>query len=153
MRYYFISFLVLLLVFLGSCQPSGQLQDWFSFFKDKTLTNLASESSSGVLTEEEKAQLFVLFLDMEETRNCAELVRLVESNEFLEEYEEEYKLKKGFLFDIFNGYTYEAIVFSGLNLNQELEQLARVISNTWKTKFSTTRINSVLADLTYCYPY
>ena len=138
---------------LVSCQPSPLLEDWFYFFKDQTLTELASENSRGALPESKKSQLFLLFLDMEETSNCNELVRLVENNDFLEEYEESYQLKKGFLFDIFNEYSYETILFSNIDLNQSNEQLAWIISNTWKTKFSTERINTVLADLTYCYPY
>ena len=149
MRFFFISFLFVMV----SCQTPTFIEDWFSSLKDETLTELASQSTRGVLTEEQKAQLFILFLDIEEIQNCSQLVRLIENNELLEDYEEEYNLKKGFLFDIFNGYTYETIIFSGLDLNQKTEQLAWIISNAWKTKFSTARINSVLADFTYCYPY
>lgn len=146
-------FLIYFIIILCSCRSSPQLESLFHFFKDQTLTELASKSTKGALTQEQKAQLLILFLDMEETQNCPRLIRLVENNDFSEDYEESHNLNKGFLFDIFHEYTYEDLVFSGLDLSQEHEQLAYFIASAWKTKFSTARINSVLADLTYCYPY
>ena len=146
-------FLTYFFIILCSCQFSSQLESLFHAFKDQTLTELASQNTKGALTQEQKAQLFILFLDMEETQNCPQLIRLVENNDFSEDYEESHNLTKGFLFDIFHEYTYEKFVFSGVDLSQQPERLAWFIASTWKTKFSTARINSVLADLTYCYPY
>jgi len=149
MRWIVLSFLIV----FSSCQPYGQIQDWFLFFKDQTLTELASEGSRGFFTPEERSEFLVLFLDIEEAGDCDQMVNLLENNLFLKDYAEKNNFNTGFLFDVLNGYTYEGIVFSGLDLNEIDQQLAWAISNTWKTKFSSTRINSVLAALTYCYPY
>lgn len=149
MRWIVLSFFIV----FSSCQPYSQIQDWFLFFKDQTLTELASESSRVFFTPEERSEFLFLFLDMEGASHCDQMVHLLENNIFLKDYAEENNFKTGFLFDVLNGYTYEDIVFSNLDLNKPDQQLVWSMSHTWKTKFSSARINAVLANLTYCYPY
>ena len=148
--YYF-----LFLLFCLSCQPSYQLESWFYYIQDQTFTQLASKSSAGVLSEQDKNQLFVLFVDMEATQNCEELIRLVEENAFLQEYGQQHNFKKGYLFDIFYDHlTYESIALDQkLNITNRGDQELVIFSRIWKTQFSIERINSVLRDLNYCYPY
>ena len=149
MRFFLLSFLIVLI----SCQPSDQFKNMFKFFKNDVLTQVAQEASRGSFSEEQTAQLLVLFLDLEATKNCSQVIKLLETNEFLESYGKSNKYIKGFLFDIFYGLNYDSIVLLGVNKNTKEGQLARVIASIWKTKFSIERINSVLADITYCYPY
>jgi len=142
-----------LFTFLCSCHAFFEWEEVVHSLKDQTLTELASQNAGGVFTQVQKAQLLLLFLDMEDTQGCNELVRLVENNDFSEDYRESENLTKGFLFDVFSGYTYEELVFSSPDHNDSFKRTGWLIANTWKTEFSTERINSVLSDLTYCYPY
>ena len=152
MKFYY---LFVFLLFCLSCQPSDQLQAWFHYLKDQSFTQIAVRSSEGALLEEDKNQLFILFVDMEATRNCDELIKLVEGNAFLKEYGKKHGFKVGFLFDIFYDYlTYESIALDKrLNITHRGDRELVIFSRLWKTKFSIERINSVLRDLNYCYPY
>ena len=144
---------MLFFVLMSSCQNFQGLQDLFFQIEDYSLTQLASEQSRNVAGKEDKAKLLILFLDLEQARNCSELQRLAENNDLLEDYEGLYNLPKGFLFDIFYEYNHANAVFLGGGLDADTRQLAVFIANIWKTKFSIDRINSVAARLTNCYPY
>ena len=144
---------MLFFILMSSCQNSQGLQDWFFNIEDYSLTQLASEQAGNATTKEDKARLLILFLDLEQTRSCSELKHLAENNDLLEDYEGLYNLPKGFLFDIFYEYNHINTVFLGRDLESDTTRLAIFIANIWKTKFTINRINSVIADLTNCYPY
>ena len=138
---------------MSSCQNFQGLQDLFFQIEDYSLTQLASEQSRNAAGKEDKAKLLILFLDLEQAKNCSELQRLAENNDLLEDYEGLYNLPKGFLFDIFYEYNHANAVFLGGGLDADTRQSAVFIANIWKTKFSIDRINSAAARLTDCYPY
>ena len=151
---YFLCFFYLLLCSC-SIQPSEGLKQWWNNWKEYGLTQMASESTANLLSEKDKANILVLFLDLEEANNCSQFKRLIEQNETLRTIEANNNFNEGSLFDAFklNGLNYAQALLNGGTQRNSLAEFSFLIVGTWKTEFTMERINRVISDINYCYPY
>lgn len=145
MRLFVFFFLSLSLL---SCQG---VANWLSEWKDYSLTQLASQATDSNLAPKDKEELLDLFLDIRETSKCSQVQRYLENHSILRLFEKEFKLNKGYLFDVFLDYDYEK---SLLNLERTPEEnVAFTVVSVWKTKFSLEEIEEVIVAVRSCYPY
>ena len=143
--------LILFLIFCASCQGGGNyLSNWWGYWKESAVTYLASESSKSYLNQDERFDLLDLFDDLQRAVSCDERQDLIEKNKTLKAFGQQYKLPRGYLFDILFNYDYEKAL---TQLNRDLlERLAFTIVNVWKTSASTQQINQVVEEISKCYP-
>ena len=149
-----IKYLLLFVLVLCSCQQAEGIKQWFNNWKEHGLTQLASEATSNSLTEGEKGNLLIIFLDIEKvSTNCNALKEQIENHRFLRKIEEDNDFKRGFLFDSLYEYNYEKALFNSRNRKSTLEKWAFIAVGVWKTEFTMSRINQLIKDITDCYPY
>lgn len=143
--------LCLSLFSLSSCQGGKDfILDWFDYWKEQSLTHLASQTDSS-FSEDIKIELLFLFEDLLYSKGCDEFQSHIENNPALIRIEESLDLNRGFLFDVFiNDYDY------GLSLFQQSrtaeERAAFSIVSVWKSEFSFKNIEEVADRSIRCYP-
>lgn len=140
---------IFLVLFLISCQ--GQISNWFSQWRDYSLTQMASQATDGSLTESDREDLLFLFDNLRIAKNCNEVQSYVESDRMLYFFEKTLDLQKGFLFDEFKDYSYEASLFQTSSRSAAEAAVFSIVS-VWKTKFSIQEINEVIDKVSKCYP-
>ena len=143
----FFIFLFFLLI-LSSCQANS-LSNWFSQWKDYSLTQLASQVTDSNLAQEDKQELLYLFGDIRDS-NCSEMQYHIENNKTLGLFEKQFDLPSGFLFDELIDYNYEA---SLLKINRShAETVVFSIVSVWKTEVSLEEIKELINKVRRCYP-
>jgi len=139
---------IFLFLLLPACQ--GQISNWFSQWKDYSLTQMASQATDDSLTEEDKEDILFLFYDLRSARDCNDIQFYVENDKMLHFFEETLDLPKGFLFDEFEDYSYEASLFQTSRNTAEAAVFS--IVSVWKTEVSIQEINTVVDKVRKCYP-
>ena len=130
-------------LFLFSCGYIKNLQDY-------SLTHIASQIVSYNLAEEDREDLLALFRDIRSASKCSQIEYYMENLRTLVLFEREFRLRKGFAFDVFLKYDFDGIFDFG---GSDEERIAFLIFNVWKTKYSSEEIHEIIVKIRRCYPY
>ena len=128
---------------LSSCQ-------WFQERKDTVLTRLASQATDDKITEDQKRELMVLFVDIRNAEGCPYIQSQIEKNKILRYFEEEFDVPTGFLFDGLIDYDYEVSLRT--RHRNRVETVVFSIVSVWKTAVSLAEIEGVINKVRKCYP-
>ena len=139
---------VFLFLLLPACQ--GHISNWFSQWKDYSLTQMASQATDDSLTERDKEDLLLLLYNLRSAKDCNEVQSYVENDRMLHFFEKTLDLPKGFLFDEFEDYSYETSFFQASRSTPEAVVFS--IVSVWKTEASLQEIKEVVDKVRKCYP-
>ena len=138
-----IVFCIFCFVTLFSCQ-------WLNQRKDDVLTQLASRTTDNKLSEDQKEELFELFVGIRDARRCSHVQSHIEENEALQFFERQFNLPRGFLFDGLISYSHET---SLVTIDRSAsENVVFSIVSVWKTEASLEEIEQLIEKVRKCYP-